>query len=144
MKDIQLSPHFKLSEFVKSSTASARGIDNTPDEKQIANLKRLCQEVLEPLRQHFGVPITIGSGFRCPKLNAAVGGVKNSNHLTGCAADLHLPNNEVGREWFRWLMDNTHFDELIWETSDRKRYWIHIALRPSGNRQRVVSFLLKK
>ena len=144
MTDIQLSPHVKLSEFTKSSTASARGIDNTPNAEQIANLKRLCQEVLEPLRQHFRVPIVIGSGYRCPKLNAAVGGVKNSNHQTGCAADLHFPNNETGREWFRWLMDNTHFDELIWETSDRKRYWIHIALRPSGNRQRVVSFLLKK
>lgn len=144
MTDIQLSPHVKLSEFTKSSTASARGIDNTPNAEQIANLKRLCQEVLEPLRQHFGVPIVIGSGYRCPKLNAAVGGVKNSNHQTGCAADLHLSNNETGREWFRWLMDNTHFDELIGETSDRKRYWIHIPLRPSGNRQRVVSFLLKK
>lgn len=144
MTDIQLSPHFKLSEFTRSSTATARGIKNEPNEEQITNLKRLCQQVLEPLREHFGVPIVIGSGFRCSKLNAAEGGVKTSNHLTGCAADLHLPSNEVGREWFRWLMDNTHFDELIWENSDRKRYWIHIALRPSGNRQRVVSFLLKK
>ena len=82
--------------------------------------------------------------IRCQKVKTSVGKVKTSNHLTGCAADLHLPSNAIGREWFTSLMDNTHFDELIWETSDRKRYWIHIALRPSGNRQRVVNFLLKK
>ena len=141
---MRLTEHFKLSEFTNSSTATARGIDNTPNEQQIANLKRICEEILEPLRAFAGQPIIIGSGYRSPALNKAVGGVKNSQHMTGEAADIHLPDNATGRKWFRWLMDNTHFDELIWETSDRKRYWIHIALRPSGNRQRVVSFLLKK
>ncbi|MDY3074712.1 MAG: D-Ala-D-Ala carboxypeptidase family metallohydrolase [Prevotella sp.] len=110
LDDLRLTEHFKLSEFTKSSTASARGIDNTPNEQQVANLKRLCQEVLEPLRQHFGVPIIIGSGFRCPKLNKLVGGVSNSQHMTGEACDIHLSDQKKLREWFTWLMDNTNFD----------------------------------
>ena len=82
MKDIQLTPHFKLSEFTRSSTATARHIDNSPSEEIVKNLKFLCEHILEPLRQHFNTPIIIGSGYRCPKLNAAVGGVKTSNHLS--------------------------------------------------------------
>lgn len=142
--DIQLSPHFKLSEFENSSTARARGINNKVPEHLIPSLRTLCTEVLEPLREHVKEPVIISSGYRCPKLNKLVGGVSNSQHMTGEAADIHLSDQKKLREWFTWLMDNTHFDELIWETSDRKRYWIHIALRPSDNRQRVVSFLLKK
>ena len=80
---MRLTEHFKLSEFTNSSTATARGIDNTPNEQQIANLKRICEEILEPLRAFAGQPIIIGSGFRCPALNKAVGGVKNSQHMTG-------------------------------------------------------------
>ena len=158
MTDIQLSPHFKLSEFVKSSTASAHGIDNTPNEQQIANLKRLCQEVLEPLRQHFGVPIIIGSGYRCPQVNKLVGGVKNSQHMTGEAADIHIPvydfvdsngkhhtNMEILNKWMRWLIDNTDFDQCIKETANRITYWIHVSCKRdrSKNRHQVISFLLK-
>lgn len=146
MNDIQLSPHFKLSEFTRSSTATARHIDNSPSEEIVKNLKFLCEHILEPLRQHFNTPIIIGSGYRCSKLNAAVGGVKTSNHQYGYAADLHLPSNAIGREWFLWLMDNCQFDELIWEhsTPTSKDYWIHVAIRRNGtNRQKVVQNLTK-
>lgn len=88
---MRLTEHFKLSEFTNSSTATARGIDNTPNEQQIANLKRICEEILEPLRAFAGQPIIIGSGYRSPALNKAVGGVKNSQHMTGEAADIRLP-----------------------------------------------------
>lgn len=141
---MQLSEHFSLSEFTRSATATKLGIDNTPNAEQIANLRRLCREVLEPLRRHFNVSIRISSGYRCPALNGAVGGVKNSNHLTGCAADIQPPDNATGRKWMQWIIDNCHFDECIWETADRKRYWIHVALRPDANRQKVVSFFLKR
>ena len=86
MTDIQLTPHFKLSEFTRSDTASKYGINNTLDPNNpvhaeiIANLKNLCEQVLEPLRQFFDVPIVIGSGYRCPALNKAVGGVAHSMH----------------------------------------------------------------
>lgn len=158
MKDIQLTPHFKLSEFTKSSTASARGIDNTPPKEVIDNLRNLCEQVLEPLRQFFNVPIVIGSGYRCPALNKAVGGVKNSQHMTGEAADIHIPvydfvdsngkhhsNMETLNMWMRWLIDNTDFDQCIKETANRRTYWIHVSCKRdrSKNRHHVISFLLK-
>ena len=82
MKDQLLTPHFKLSEFTKSSTATARKIDNTPSQEVISNLQALCQNVLEPLREYFNCPIIIDSGYRSPALNKAVGGVANSQPAT--------------------------------------------------------------
>ena len=145
MKDQLLTPHFKLSEFTKSSTATARKIDNTPSEQVISNLKLLCEQVLEPLRVHFNCPIIIGSGYRSPALNKAVGGVKNSQHMTGEAADIHLPNNETGRKWFLWMMDNLKFDQLIMEksTPTSTRYWIHVSFSRHRCRQQVIQKLMK-
>lgn len=146
MTNVQLSPHFKLSEFTKSSTATVRHIDNTPNDEQVKNLKALCENVLEPLRQHFNVPIIIGSGFRCPKLNAAVGGVKNSQHQYGEAADIHIPDEATGKRWFVWLMDNVPYHQLIWEksTPSSTHHWIHVAFKRIGtNKQQVIQNLVK-
>ena len=88
MEDTYLSQHFRLSEFTRSATASARGIDNTTSASAIDNLRRLCQEVLEPLRRHLDRPVVISSGYRCKKLNDLVGGSKNSQHTKGQAADI--------------------------------------------------------
>ena len=156
---MKLSEHFKLSEFTNSSTATARGIDNTPNEQQIANLKRICEEILEPLRAFAGQPIIIGSGFRCPALNKAVGGVKNSQHMTGEACDIRIPeydftgeqgqhftNTEILDRWFTWIMNNCDYDQLIKETTDRRIYWIHVSCRANKrkNRHQVIHFLQKK
>lgn len=145
MTNIQLSPHFKLSEFTKSSTAIVRKIDNTPSEQVISNLKLLCEQVLEPLRVHFNCPITIDSGYRSLALNKAVGGVKNSQHMTGEAADIHLPDNATGRKWFLWMMDNLKFDQLIMEksTPSSTRYWIHVSFSRHRCRQQVIQNLVK-
>lgn len=91
MEDTYLSQHFRLSEFTRSATASARGIDNTPSASAIDNLRHLCQEVLEPLRRHLDRPVVISSGYRCKKLNQLVGGVRTSQHMTGEAADIAAP-----------------------------------------------------
>lgn len=142
---MQLSPHFKLVEFTRSATAQARHIDNTPDEEQIKNLKFLCDNVLEPLREQFG-PIIIGSGFRCPALNTAVGGVKNSQHKTGEACDIHLPSIEVGKKYFEFLKKLPIFDQLIWERDNPRsnHYWIHVSIKRSGkNRKQVIPLLNK-
>jgi len=144
---MQLSPHFSLEEFERSATATRYGINNKVENSIIRdNLKHLCEEILEPLRAYANQPIIIGSGYRCPQLNShpEVRGATNSNHLYGYAADIHIPDTKTGREWFRWIMDNCQFHELIWETADRKRFWIHVAVKPKDNAQRVVSFLLKK
>ena len=142
---MQLSPHFKLVEFTRSATAQARHIDNTPNEEQIKNLKFLCDNVLEPLREQFG-PIIIGSGFRCPALNTAVGGVKNSQHTTGEACDIHLPSIEVGKKYFEFLKKLPIFDQLIWERDNPRsnHYWIHVSIKRSGkNRKQVIPLLNK-
>ena len=142
---MQLSPHFKLEEFTRSATAQARHIDNTPNEEQIKNLKFLCDNVLEPLRVQFG-PIIIGSGFRCLALNTAVGGVKNSQHKTGEACDIHLPSIEVGKKYFEFLKTLPAFDQLIWERDNPRsnHYWIHVSIKRSGkNRKQVIPLLNK-
>ena len=107
---MRLIEHFQLSEFEKSLTARARGISNSVPANLIPNIKNLCEQVLEPLRQHVGKPVVIGSGYRCPTLNKAVGGVTNSQHMTGEAADIHLNSIEEGKQWYAWIMDNCTFD----------------------------------
>lgn len=142
MNSLQLSEHFNLSEFERSATADRLHIDNTIPEELIPSLKNLCEQVLEPLREHFGTPVIISSGYRCPALNNAVGGVSNSQHLKGEAADIILPPSTLNaqhstlNDWFEWLRTNTDFDQIIWERKGDVR-WIHVSckLDLSQNRQ---------
>ena len=136
MEDQILTPHFRLSEFSRSSTADSKGIDNSVPEELIPSLKNLCEQILEPLRKYINKPVVISSGYRCPKLNRLVGGVPNSQHLKGEAADIHIPSTKEGHDWFLWIMENTCFDQLIWEKKGSSR-WIHVScnLDPSENRQ---------
>ena len=160
MNDIQLTPHFRLSEFTRSATATARHIDNSldpsdPCTKQIIdNLRSLCENILEPLRAAINTPsllgegrgeasIIINSGYRCPKLNKAVGGVTNSQHMTGEAADIRVPDAATGNKWFLWMMDNLQFDQLIFEHNKKGTYWIHVSYRKGHNRQTVIRNLVK-
>lgn len=150
---MKLSPHFSLEEFTYSSTALARGVDNSLNpEKQahamiISNLKTLCKEVLEPLREYGQQPVIISSGYRCPQLNKLVGGVSNSQHMTGEACDIHLSDQKKLREWFTWLMDNVNADQLILERASRtsSHYWIHVSCKPDPSRNRhQVLYLTKR
>ncbi len=147
MYDIKLSPHFKLSEFTRSLTATARGINNEPSLVSVSNLQYLCEKVLEPLRAFANRPIFISSGYRCLELNKAVGGVSASNHLGGCAADISIPDNDTGEVWFNWLQKNIpDFDELITErnTSASRNFWIHVAIRQFDiNRKKIIKNLIK-
>ena len=140
-----LSEHFRLAEFTTSLVAVTRRIDNTPPLPAICNLQQLCLHVLEPLRAHLGHAVRINSGYRSPRLNAAVGGVKTSDHTRGCAADIFVPDVKTGRQWFAWMMDNLPFDQLIWETASAgKAQWIHVGYRGAGrNRQQVIGHLVK-
>ena len=137
MHDIQLTTHFRLSEFLRSETASARGIDNTPSLEVVSNLQQLCIHVLEPLRAYFNTPIVVSSGYRSPALNKAVGGSATSQHMTGEAADLRIPSFEVGKKWFEYLKTLPH-DQLIWERDSHtsNHYWIHVSCRIDLNKNR--------
>lgn len=124
---MKLSEHFTLEELTRSATAKARGIDNTPTERDKNNLKRLAAEVLEPLRKMAGVPIIVTSGYRCPKLNAAVGGEPTSQHMRGEAADIKCADN---RMLFAAAMELMLLGKIkVGQLIDEKKYaWLHISL----------------
>ena len=138
--------HFTIEELCASDTAKARGISNKPNTEQIINLVYLAANVLEPLRVAMGEPIKIGSGFRCPALNKAVGGVGNSQHMKGQAADLCIDGDiEKGKRWFNYIRLHLPFDQLIWEHNSKGSYWVHVSFRSDGkNRRNVIRNLLKK
>ena len=141
---MKLSEHFSLAEMCKTSA----NLDNVPNEAQVENLKRLCGW-LEMLRSEWNKrygegndPIFINSGFRSEAVNKAVGGVKGSNHLSGCAADIRVAGIEQLVRYATILLDisdesKADFDELLLERSPKGDYWLHFAVRPSGNRRKV-------
>ena len=90
----QLSPHFTLAECTQSQIARIKGIDNTPDEFAIENMRRVCCRILEPVRENYGVPIDVSSMFRSPELNKAIHGSKKSQHMHGCAVDFKLEKSK--------------------------------------------------
>ena len=138
-RDEQLSKHFTLWEMMRSGTAVRLNIKNVPDEQEKAALRQLCQHVLEPLRCRYGA-IIITSGYRCLRLNRAVGGVPTSQHMRGEAADIFIPNLEIGRKYFDFIKNNTTFDQLIWEPRGATiPRWLHVSYttrRP--NRMQVL------
>ena len=136
----KLSEHFLLGEFTKSG--SHPNIYNVPTHEAIANLKHLCKW-LEVLRERSGGPIVINSGYRSPQLNRAVGGASNSNHLTGCAADIRVTGFEQVIRYAAILLDyadesQQEFDELLVERNRFGAIWLHFAVRFRGNRHKVL------
>ena len=141
---INLSEHFTLAEMCKTEVK----LKNVPNEAQVENLKRLCGW-LEMLRRRYNErygegndPIIINSAYRSPAVNKAVGGVATSNHLTGCAADIRVAGIEQLIRYATILLDisdesQEDFDELLIERSPKGSYWLHFAVRPSGNRHKV-------
>ncbi len=154
-KAARLSEHFTLGEMCKTSAKTADG--NIPSHVHIENLKRLCGW-LEELRrrsltpnpspkgegsEYKEVPIIINSGYRSPQVNKAVGGAPNSNHLTGCAVDIHVAGIEQLVRYATILLDisderQEDFDELLLERSPKGTYWLHFAVKPSDNRRKVA------
>lgn len=142
----RISRNFTLEELRDSATAKRLGIVNAPGVDEVCALCALVHHVLQPLRDAMGEPIKIGSGYRCPQLNRAVGGVSNSQHVKGEAADLCIDGDKVkGKKWFDWIKAHCDFDQLIWEHNAKGSYWVHVSYRPDGkNRKQVISNLLKK
>ena len=141
--------HFTIEEMYASKTAKEKGINNKPNMQQMINLVYLCAYVLEPLRVAMNEPIKIGSGFRSRELNAAVGGVYNSQHCKGQAADLCIDGDlKKGRKWFEYIKNHLPFDQLIWEKNPKTgNYWVHVSfVYPDfgKNRRQVIDGLLKK
>ena len=166
-QEAKLSPHFTLGEMTKTS---AKGLDNTPPHAAVLNLKNLCVW-LEALRDEYNrrygedsslvsgpsrmvvpptgtrpqqssLPIVINSGYRSEAVNRAIGGVKGSNHLTGCAVDIRVDGMEQAIRYASILIDISNerkedFDELLIEGKGFGSLWLHFAVRPSGNRRKI-------
>ena len=142
----RISKNFTLDELTASATAKQMRIINAPGVDEVCNLCALVHNVLQPLRDAMGEAIKIGSGYRCPQLNKAVGGVSNSQHMKGEAADLCIDGDlKKGRKWMTWIMEHCDFDQLIMEHNAKGTYWVHVSYRSDGkNRRHVISDLLKK
>ena len=146
--EMQLSKHFNLKEFTKSETAIRKRIDNTPNAEHANNLKLVCEKILEPVRNHFGKPVRINSGYRGPALNAAVGGSSKSQHCNGEAVDFEidgLPNPDLAK----WVAENCEFDQIILEFYDPKEGpnsgWVHASISSKGaNRKQKLTAVTEK
>ena len=138
--DEHLSPHFTVGEFFRSGTAIRLGIDNNPDAhpgegistaEVVENLRALCTEVLEPLRRRVG-RVIVTSGYRCQELNKAVGGVWNSQHLRGEAADIFVPDTATAMRYGHILERHSAVQQLLLEPMGiQQKRWIHVGFRRS-------------
>jgi len=136
-----ISKHISYKEGVYSITAIRRGLDNTPNEEQLQNMRLLANEVFEPLRVWVGKAIKVNSFFRSSELNKAIGGSSKSQHCHGQAIDIddsygHITNAEM----FEYIKENLDFDQLIWEFGDDVNpNWIHVSyVSQSENRNRCL------
>ena len=132
--------YFTITELTSSATALREGIDNRPSKCAYHLLHVLVQQLLDPIREAWGEPIVVSSGYRCKQLNALVGGVKNSHHILGCAADIIAGNRANHRKLFRLIVKmqqegRIKFTQLILEGDGR---WIHISYVPGDLRCQVI------
>ena len=139
---MMLSDHFSLAEFTKSQTAIRKGIKNDPNDAAIENMRLLCENILEPVRQNYDIPFTLNSGFRCLALNEAVGSSPRSQHVTGQAADFEVPTI-ANKDLAHWIMDNLDYDQVLLEfykEGDPSSGWVHCSYDNGNNRKQAKKF----
>lgn len=129
--------YFTIDELIKSATAQRKGIDNSPSAQVKANLTALVDKVLDPLREAYGKPIIVTSGYRCEKLNKAVGGAASSQHVKGQAADIRSVQDtpEENKKLFDLIVKlGLPFDQLI---NEYGYDWVHVSFGPRHRRQKL-------
>ena len=129
--------YFTIEELSHSETANRKGIDNTPTPEIRVKLNTLIS-ALDKIRERYGKPITVTSGYRCPALNKAVGGVNSSQHVKGEAADLVGRNDDETRKIFETAKAFGQFDQLLYEKNSKGNIWVHISYKASGNRTMCI------
>jgi len=138
---MNLTANFTLAEMTKSETALRHDMDNTPGEAEIANLKLLAENVLQPVRDHFGKGVKVNSGFRHPEVNAKVGGSKTSDHCQGQAADIEIPG-VANADLAQWIVDNLEFRQVILEfytPGVPDSGWVHVSYVAGDNKKQVLT-----
>ena len=137
---MRLSKNFSLAELTKSQTATRKGIDNEPSTEHVENLIHLAETVLQPIRDEFGRPVDISSGYRSPELCEAIGSSAKSQHAKGEAADFEVPGMD-NMQLAMWISKNTVFDQLIlefYEPGDPNSGWVHCSAVKEGSRAQVL------
>ena len=137
---MKLTENFSLVELTKSQTAERKGIDNTPSTEHQENLKRLCESILQPVRDHFSKVVTISSGYRSPALCEAIGSKSTSQHARGDAADFEIfgVSNKALADY---IDSELHYDQLIleyWKESDPNSGWVHCSFSEGNNRKQYL------
>ena len=137
---MRLSKNFTLQEYVKSQTATRKGLDNTPNDDHLAKAKILFENVVQKVRDHFGVTV-INSGYRGPALNEAVGGSSKSQHCKGEAVDIEC-HGTANYDVCKWIEENLDFDQLILEfytPGIPDSGWVHVSYKAEGNRKSILT-----
>ena len=137
---MQISKHLELAELIRSESAKRAGISNMPTPEHIANLKKVADNVFEKIREHFGRPILISSGYRSIDLNKIIKGAQSSQHSTGEAIDIDMDGTDVtNKEIFEFIKFNVSFDQLIWEFgTDKNPDWVHVSYESSGKQRKQI------
>jgi len=137
---MQLSKNLALAEVTRSETAKRKGISNMPTPEHLENFKKLAENVFQPIREHFGVPIHISSGYRSAALNKAVGGSASSQHCTGEAIDIDMDGTSItNAQIFNFIKDNLEFDQLIAEFPvNSNPAWVHVSYESSGKQRKQI------
>jgi zinc D-Ala-D-Ala carboxypeptidase len=138
---MKLSSNFSLAEMTKSDTALRLDMENTPGDEEIANMTALCDNVLQKVRDHYGIGVKVNSGFRHPDVNAKVGGSKTSDHCKGMAADIEIPGI-ANADLAQWIVDNCEFRQVILEfytPGIPDSGWVHVSYNPDDNKKQVLT-----
>ena len=137
---MKLTANFSLNELTKSQTAERKGIDNTPSTEHQENLKKLCENVLQPVRDHFEQVVSVSSGYRSPELCTAIGSKTTSQHARGEAADFEI-FGVSNKELADYIDSELHYDQLIleyWKESDPNSGWVHCSFSAGNNRKQYL------
>lgn len=139
---MKISAHLDLSEVIRSETAKRNGISNMPTPEHIDNFKKLAENIFEPIRKNFGVPIFISSGYRSKALNTAIKGSLSSQHCQGEAIDIDMDGSSSGvtnKMVFDYIKANLNFDQLIFEfgTKDAPD-WVHVSYESNGKQRKQI------
>ena len=139
---MKISTHLSLSEVTRSDSAKRHGIDNTPTAEHLENFKLLAEKVFEPIRDHFGVPIHISSGYRSKALNSFIKGSLSSQHCKGEAIDIDMDGTTGGvtnKMVFDFIVSNLEWDQIIWEFgTDTNPDWVHVSYTKGKNRKQKL------
>ena len=138
---MKLTENLSLAEVIKSGTAKRLGIDNKPTPEHLANLLLVAEYVFQPIREHFGKPLYVSSGYRSEALNKAIKGSSRSQHCKGEALDLdaQVYGGFTNKELFDYIKDNLVFDQMIWEFgTDEEPDWVHVSYKKGKNRGEIL------